>query len=121
METLLADEWHVAGVVDQTLGLRSGAAVARVWDVISQLERRVMEYPEVMCETPSTVTDEMSAALLRKVGCAGAGEADRQNRRGEPRRPHQRRPRHPVAMAAVWNTVCWVQLPCGVCLSLSGT
>ena len=32
------------------------------------LERRVMEYAEAMCQTPLTVTDEMSAALLEELG-----------------------------------------------------
>ena len=32
------------------------------------LERRVMEYAEAMCQTPLTVTDEMSAALLDALG-----------------------------------------------------
>jgi alkylhydroperoxidase family enzyme len=37
-------------------------------DVFTPLERRVMEYAEAMCETPPTVTDEMSAALLEELG-----------------------------------------------------
>ena len=32
------------------------------------LERRVMAYAEAMCQTPLTVTDEMSAALLDELG-----------------------------------------------------
>ena len=36
--------------------------------VFSPVERRVMEYAEAMCETPLTVTDEMSAALLAGIG-----------------------------------------------------
>jgi alkylhydroperoxidase family enzyme len=32
------------------------------------LERRVMEYAEAMSQTPPTVTDEMSAALLKELG-----------------------------------------------------
>ena len=32
------------------------------------LERQVMEYAEAMCQTPLTVTDEMSAALLDALG-----------------------------------------------------
>jgi AhpD family alkylhydroperoxidase len=32
------------------------------------LERRVMGYAEAMCQTPLTVTDEMSAALLDELG-----------------------------------------------------
>jgi len=34
----------------------------------TSLERRVMEYAEAMCQTPLTVTDEMSAALLKDLG-----------------------------------------------------
>jgi AhpD family alkylhydroperoxidase len=34
------------------------------------LERRVMEYAEAMSQTPPTVTDEMSAALLDALGAA---------------------------------------------------
>ena len=36
--------------------------------VFSAVERRVMEYAEAMCQTPLTVTDEMSAALLTDLG-----------------------------------------------------
>jgi AhpD family alkylhydroperoxidase len=36
--------------------------------VFSPLERRVMEYAEAMSQTPLTVTDEMSAALLSDLG-----------------------------------------------------
>jgi AhpD family alkylhydroperoxidase len=32
------------------------------------LERHVMEYAEAMCQTPLTVSDEMSAALLDELG-----------------------------------------------------
>jgi alkylhydroperoxidase family enzyme len=37
-------------------------------DVFTPLERRVMEYAEAMSQTPPTVTDEMSAALLEELG-----------------------------------------------------
>jgi AhpD family alkylhydroperoxidase len=37
-------------------------------DVFTRLERRVMEYAEAMSQTPPTVTDEMSAALLEELG-----------------------------------------------------
>ncbi|WP_109473998.1 carboxymuconolactone decarboxylase family protein [Ornithinimicrobium cavernae] len=40
-------------------------------DVFGTVERRVMEYAEAMCQTPPTVTDEMSAALLDDLGPAG--------------------------------------------------
>ena len=36
--------------------------------VFTPLERRVMEYAEAMSQTPPTVTDEMSAALLEELG-----------------------------------------------------
>lgn len=37
-------------------------------DVFTPLERRVMEYAEAASQTPPTVTDEMSAALLEQLG-----------------------------------------------------
>lgn len=37
-------------------------------DVFTPLERRVMEYAEAMSQTPPTVTDDMSAALLEELG-----------------------------------------------------
>jgi AhpD family alkylhydroperoxidase len=37
-------------------------------EVFTPLERRVMEYAEAMCQTPVTVSDEMSAALLKELG-----------------------------------------------------
>jgi AhpD family alkylhydroperoxidase len=37
-------------------------------DAFTPLERRVMEYAEAMSQTPPTVTDEMSAALLAELG-----------------------------------------------------
>jgi alkylhydroperoxidase family enzyme len=40
-------------------------------DVFTPLERRVMEYAEAMSQTPPTVTDEMSAALLDALGAPG--------------------------------------------------
>lgn len=43
-------------------------------DVFTPLERRVMEYSVAMCQTPVTVTDEMSAALLADLGPAGLVE-----------------------------------------------
>jgi alkylhydroperoxidase family enzyme len=43
-------------------------------DVFTPLERRVMEYAVAMCQTPLTVTDEMSAALLEELGAAGLVE-----------------------------------------------
>jgi alkylhydroperoxidase family enzyme len=37
-------------------------------DVFTPLERDVMEYAEAMAQTPPTVTDDMSARLLEKLG-----------------------------------------------------
>ncbi len=39
--------------------------------LFTPVERRVMEYAEAMCQTPVTVTDELSAALLEDLGAAG--------------------------------------------------
>lgn len=43
-------------------------------DVFTPLERQVMEYAEAMSQTPPTVTDEMSAALLAELGAAALVE-----------------------------------------------
>jgi alkylhydroperoxidase family enzyme len=37
-------------------------------DVFTPLERDVMEYAEAMSQTPPTVTDELSARLLKRLG-----------------------------------------------------
>src|SRR5829696_4197785 len=37
-------------------------------DAFTPLERRVMEYAEAVSQTPPTVTDEMSAALVDELG-----------------------------------------------------
>jgi alkylhydroperoxidase family enzyme len=37
-------------------------------DMFTPLERDVMEYAEAMSQTPPTVTDELSARLLKKLG-----------------------------------------------------
>ena len=37
-------------------------------DVFTPLERDVMEYAEAMSQTPPTVTDELSPALLEQLG-----------------------------------------------------
>jgi alkylhydroperoxidase family enzyme len=37
-------------------------------DAFTPLERSVMEYAEAMCQTPLTVTDELSAELLAQLG-----------------------------------------------------
>ena len=37
-------------------------------DVFTPLDRDVMEYAEAMTQTPPTVTDEMSARLLKALG-----------------------------------------------------
>jgi alkylhydroperoxidase family enzyme len=46
----------------------------RVSDVFTSLERDVMEYAEAMTQTPPTVTDELSARLLKTLGAAGLVE-----------------------------------------------
>jgi alkylhydroperoxidase family enzyme len=43
-------------------------------DVFTPLERDVMEYAEAMTQTPPTVTDELSARLLNKLGPAALVE-----------------------------------------------
>jgi alkylhydroperoxidase family enzyme len=46
----------------------------RVSDVFTPLERDVMEYAEAMTHTPPTVTDELSARLLKALGPAALVE-----------------------------------------------
>jgi alkylhydroperoxidase family enzyme len=46
----------------------------RVSDVFTPLERDVMEYAEAMTQTPPTVTDELSARLLKPLGPAALVE-----------------------------------------------
>jgi alkylhydroperoxidase family enzyme len=46
----------------------------RVSDVFTPLEREVMEYAEAMTQTPPTVTDELSARLLKALGPAALVE-----------------------------------------------
>lgn len=46
----------------------------RVSDVFTPLERDVMEYAEAMTQTPPTVTDELSARLLKTLGPAALVE-----------------------------------------------
>jgi alkylhydroperoxidase family enzyme len=43
-------------------------------DVFTPLERDVMEYAEAMSQTPTTVTDELSASLLDRLGPAALVE-----------------------------------------------
>ncbi|MBD5784878.1 carboxymuconolactone decarboxylase family protein [Cellulosimicrobium terreum] len=43
-------------------------------DVFTPTERRVMEYAEAMCQTPPTVSDELSDALLADLGAAALVE-----------------------------------------------
>jgi alkylhydroperoxidase family enzyme len=42
--------------------------------VFDPLEREVLAYAEAMTDTPTTVTDEMSAGLLRRLGAAALVE-----------------------------------------------
>jgi alkylhydroperoxidase family enzyme len=46
----------------------------RVSEVFKPLERDVMEYAEAMTQTPPTVTDELSARLLKALGPAALVE-----------------------------------------------
>jgi alkylhydroperoxidase family enzyme len=46
----------------------------RMSDVFTPLERDVMEYAEAMTQTPPTVTDELSARLLKALGAAALVE-----------------------------------------------
>jgi alkylhydroperoxidase family enzyme len=43
-------------------------------DVFTPLERDVLEYAEAMTSTPTTVTDELSASLLERLGAAALVE-----------------------------------------------
>ncbi|MGH3357947.1 MAG: carboxymuconolactone decarboxylase family protein [Nocardioidaceae bacterium] len=43
-------------------------------DVFTPLERDVMEYAEAMSQTPPTVTDELSARLLERLGASALVE-----------------------------------------------
>ncbi len=43
-------------------------------EAFSPLERDVLEYAEAMCQTPPTVTDELSATLLEALGPAALVE-----------------------------------------------
>jgi alkylhydroperoxidase family enzyme len=57
---------------NQNLDMAKASQVPR-WresDVFTPLERDVMEYAEAMTNTPPTVTDELSARLLDRVGQA---------------------------------------------------
>jgi alkylhydroperoxidase family enzyme len=43
-------------------------------DLFTPLERDVLEYAEAMTNTPTTVTDELAARLLERLGAAGLVE-----------------------------------------------
>ncbi|WP_406008230.1 carboxymuconolactone decarboxylase family protein [Streptomyces sp. NBC_00637] len=62
--------------LNQNLDLTKASRVPR-WreaDVFSPLERDVLEYAEAMTHTPTTVTDELSARLLERLGPAALVE-----------------------------------------------
>ena len=62
--------------LNQNLDLTKASQVPR-WresDVFSPLEREVLEYAEAMTNTPTTVTDELSASLLDRLGPAAMVE-----------------------------------------------
>ncbi|UDM04792.1 carboxymuconolactone decarboxylase family protein [Streptomyces longhuiensis] len=61
---------------NQNLDLAKASQVPR-WresEVFTPLEREVLEYAEAMTNTPTTVTDELSAALLGRLGPAALVE-----------------------------------------------
>ena len=62
--------------LNQNLDLAKASQVPR-WresEVFSPLERDVLEYAEAMTNTPTTVTDELSASLLDRLGPAAMVE-----------------------------------------------
>ncbi|WP_436776918.1 carboxymuconolactone decarboxylase family protein [Yinghuangia sp. YIM S09857] len=61
---------------NQNLDLAKASQVPRwrVSDVFTVLERDVLEYAEAMTDTPPTVTDEMYASLLDRLGAAAMVE-----------------------------------------------
>ncbi|MFJ4877378.1 carboxymuconolactone decarboxylase family protein [Streptomyces sp. NPDC088745] len=62
--------------LNQNLDLAKASQVPR-WresEVFTPLEREVMEYAEAMTNTPTTVTDELSASLLGRLGPAALVE-----------------------------------------------
>jgi alkylhydroperoxidase family enzyme len=62
--------------LNQNLDLAKASQVPR-WreaKVFTPLERDVLEYAEAMTNTPSTVTDELSASLLERLGPAALVE-----------------------------------------------
>ncbi|MEU2841757.1 carboxymuconolactone decarboxylase family protein [Streptomyces sp. NPDC007076] len=62
--------------LNQSLDLAKASQVPR-WresGVFTPLEREVMEYAEAMTNTPTTVTDELSASLLGRLGPAALVE-----------------------------------------------
>jgi alkylhydroperoxidase family enzyme len=62
--------------LNQNMDLTKASQVPR-WresDVFTPLERDVLEYAEAMTNTPTTVTDELSASLLERLGPAALVE-----------------------------------------------
>ncbi|MFF8916539.1 carboxymuconolactone decarboxylase family protein [Streptomyces sp. NPDC015032] len=62
--------------LNQSLDVAKASQVPR-WresEVFTPLEREVMEYAEAMTNTPPTVTDELSASLLGRLGPAAMVE-----------------------------------------------
>ena len=62
--------------LNQNLDLAKASQVPR-WresEVFTPLERDVLEYAEAMTNTPTTVTDELSASLLERLGPAALVE-----------------------------------------------
>jgi len=64
--------WHNPKVAEASLEFAKASQVPR-WresEVFTPLERDVLEYAEAMTNTPPTVTDELSARLLDRLGPA---------------------------------------------------
>ncbi|MFF1839377.1 carboxymuconolactone decarboxylase family protein [Streptomyces sp. NPDC058231] len=62
--------------LNQSVDVAKASQVPR-WresEVFTPLEREVMEYAEAMTNTPTTVTDELSASLLERLGPAALVE-----------------------------------------------
>lgn len=66
----------------------------RTSSAFTPLERRVMDYAAAMSQTPTTVTDDLSAALLDDLGAAALVELTARVGADEHGRPDEHRPRH---------------------------
>src|ERR1700730_5364739 len=85
--------------LNHNLDLAKASQVPR-WresDVFTPLERDVLEYAEAMTNTPTTVTDELSASLLARLGPAALVELTVFIGSAHLARPGHTAPRHHVA------------------------